>query len=410
MRFTKVRGVVSSSLLLAAAACGNVKDNDTQPDASSIDAPVGPSAAPVNATTGGTVAEGGTLSLSGKLVTADPDNGAPDLVYTVKSLPANGTIAKSGTPLAVGDHFTQEEVTNGTIVYTHGGGENVSDAFGWSISDGFNTVPATGATDFAVTVTPVNDAPLVVNNPAATVAEGGTLVLTPAQLMASDAEGSALTFTLVAVTHGTLQKKVGAGAFSALAVNGTWTPQDIADGNVKFVDSGVDDAQLALQQSTTGGFQWKVSDVDGGVNPASGANASTFTITSVDDAPLVSLRMQSCQASGTNVPANPIISLVDPDNATSQYSICVVSILGGTNVSASTTTSPGVTTTVIPVLQNGTTALGVGSCVSASALGSLNLDSGANTSRGVIEWKLMKGAVQVGANFFVNFPVTPASC
>jgi hypothetical protein len=422
MRFGSLRIHLPPTLLITSiAGCGSVEeakpDAQTNADApitqdatvdAAIDAPPTPQP-PVNATTAGTVEEAGTLSLAGKLVTADADTAAGQLVYTVTALPTNGALKKDDVNLAAGDSFTQQDVTDGKITYVHAGGENLADAFPWTLSDGTHTIPAAGTTSFAITVTPVNDIPTIVNNPVSTVPEGGMEVLTPARLQAVDAEGGALTFTLLGISRGQLQKNA-----VAIATNGTFTQADIAAGIIRFVDPGTDDANLAAQTPTTAAFQWRVSDPDGGVNPATGNNVSTFTISPVDDPATVSWRTQRCQASGTNVPADPLVSLTDPDTPLGSYSICVVSIYKGENYSTYTTTFGGViteTVTSIPLaVQNGTTNLTVGSCVPANARSQLNVDSSATGYRGAVTWKLMLGNVQIGVNQTVGFPVTPTSC
>jgi len=414
MRFLTLRRSVGSSLLLFVAGCGEVKPEqvdagetvDAALDAS-VDAPVGPGNPPVNALTAGTVMENATLSLSGLLVSADPDTQATGLVYTVRSIPVDGQLKLDTTVLAIGSTFTQQDVTDGKLSYTQNGAENPADAFTWSLSDGSNTIPATGATTFAITVTAVNDAPLIVNNPVTTVAEGGMEVLTTARLMSSDAEGaSTLTYTFTAVTHGVLQKRTS-GVFATLAIGGTFTQADIAAGDVRFVDSGVDDASLMQQMNTTASFSWRVDDGAGGFNPsATTSNSSTFTIASVDDPAAVSYRATAPTCFNQNSPigANPVAALSDPDNPTTAYSICVVSIGTGTSVIFSGTTSTvGTTVTITPSLRNGVSVLGANSCIPANALGSLTLTSSANSTGHTVVWRLMKAGVQVGANQGMSF-------
>lgn len=110
---------------MVAAGCGSIPS--TQPDATTgevdatqidampteeVDAQPA-TAAPVNATSSGAVDEGGTLSLAGKLVTADADSTPDELTYTIRSLPAHGTLKKNNQPVGIGDTFTQQEVATG---------------------------------------------------------------------------------------------------------------------------------------------------------------------------------------------------------------------------------------------------------------------------------------------------------
>jgi hypothetical protein len=370
-------------------------------------------AVPVNQMNAGTVAENGTLSLANHLVTVDTDTLAASLTYTVRSLPADGALENDGTALAVGMTFTQDDVNNGKLTYEQNGAENASDSFDWDLSDGVNKIPATGVNTFEITVTPVNDAPVIVANPVSTVAEGAAKVLTDADLLVMDVEGtSALTYTLLGISRGQLQKDDGTGTFVALGTNGTFTQQNITDGQIRFVDPGTDDAMLAIQQSTSATFSWSVSDAEGGVNPATGSNLKTFTVTPVDDPPTVAFATSKCYVPGgaTTRPANPLTTLSDPDNPLSAYQICVVSIgTGDSVVFSGTTTTIGTTITgIVPTLKSGTVTLSVGSCVAGNVLSGMTFASTATRSGGTIQYKLMKGTTQIGAAQNVRYlPTTP---
>ncbi|MGE0867611.1 MAG: cadherin-like domain-containing protein [Kofleriaceae bacterium] len=395
MRFVALRSNLAPMLLLSVTGCGEVVPENIE--------------APVNATNAGTVPEGGTLSLAQNLVSADVDNDTDQLVYTIAAAPVRGMLVRDGVPLVADATFTQEEVNDGAVSYVNDGTENTMDQFTWSLSDGLHTIPAEGPATFPITVTPVNDLPLVVNNPISTVPEGGTETLTMDRLLSTDAEGTALTYTFVSISRGQLQKDEG-GGFTALVTDATFTQQDVIDGKLRYVDPGTDDAALQAGTNSSAMFNWRVTDADGGVTPPTGANVSTFTITPIDDAPAVNWRTMRCSATTTNIPADPLISLSDPDNVLADYEICVVAISNGTHVTPSTTASPGSTTTVIPTLQNNSTNLAVGSCVAANARSGLNLDTTANENRGAVTWRLRKGGVQVGDDVTVSFPKTPTSC
>jgi hypothetical protein len=393
--------------MVHAAACSNVEPPETD-----AGPPGPPSEAPVNTTSSGTIAENGVLSLATHLVSTDSDTPGDQMVYTVRALPAGGTLQLDSTTLAVGSTFTQADVADGRVTYHQNGAESPTDSFAWTLSDGSNTLPATGNATFAITVTQVNDLPVIVNNPLATVAEGATDVLSMTRLLVTDAEDTApLLFTFVAVTHGALEKRVGAGPFVAMAPNATFTNADIAAGNVRFVDSGVDDVPLAAGQNTTASFSWRVRDSQGGFNPsATTANVSTYTVTAVDDAPVISFRPSRCHHINTADPADPVISITDVDTAIAQYSICVVSIGDGSSIIFTTQTTIGTTVTVTPTLKDGASVLGVNSCVAANARGGLTLTSSANQDGGSVTWKLVKNAVTFGANATVLFPMSSPPC
>lgn len=348
MRFENVKRVLASSVVLAGAGCGSVDG-------------VAP---PVNATSSGSVDEGGTLAMKGTLVTADPDSDADQLVYTVESLPAHGALMHNGAALEVGGSFSQKDVNDGKVTYVNDGNENTADEFTWTLSDGPNTIPATS---FAITITAVNDAPLIVNNQEGTIPEGGNAIITAEQMSVTDAETpTPLTFTVVEVKHGTLQQKVGGvEPFVAIAAGATFTPQDVVDGNLKFIDSGVDDANLAAGNATQAGFSWTVADADGGVTEG----MTKFSVTPVDDAPAISWKASTCYKPNIANAANPIMAFADPDTPTSAYQICIASIYNGSQVVCPTgSTTQCVTNSVAPTVKNGATVLTISSCLAANAL------------------------------------------
>jgi len=89
----------------------------------------------------GVLGQGGSLVLTTDVLTAtdvnDPDGG---LLYELTALPSNGTLFLSGGTLSLGDSFTQQDILDGNISYTHGAGANNSDSFSFTVSDAENIV------------------------------------------------------------------------------------------------------------------------------------------------------------------------------------------------------------------------------------------------------------------------------
>ena len=107
--------------------------------------------------------------------------GAPaDFVFTLISLPNSGTLSLNGTTLQIGDTFTQADIDNGSLSYTHNGDAATSDSFvfdtvetngGWAPNNTFqitiiemnfsgmaqqsNVISCFGGNDGAISVTPV---------------------------------------------------------------------------------------------------------------------------------------------------------------------------------------------------------------------------------------------------------------
>ena len=132
-----------------------------------------------------TVAEGGSVTVQVLGNDSDPD--LDTLSITSVSIPVNGSALVNGD----------------SIVYTHDGSETISDIFTYTISDGSLTDTAT----VTITVTPVNDPPVALDDAYSTNEDTLLSVVPAAGLLANDTdtEEDALTVVLVAPpTNGNL--------------------------------------------------------------------------------------------------------------------------------------------------------------------------------------------------------------
>lgn len=66
----------------------------------------------------------------------DNDNTAAQLKYTIVTLPKNGTLLRGGAGLRIGDTFSQQDVTNFQLQYTHDGSNTTLDSFTFVVEDG----------------------------------------------------------------------------------------------------------------------------------------------------------------------------------------------------------------------------------------------------------------------------------
>ena len=122
-----------------------------------------------------TVAEGGLYVITGSdLGFSDPDDGAADVTFTVSSQVA-GTILVNGVPAT---SFTGQQLAAGLVAFQHDGSETTAASFNVQVEDGNEDGSTPVASTFNFTVTPVNDAPALTGDLAATVAEGGLYVIT----------------------------------------------------------------------------------------------------------------------------------------------------------------------------------------------------------------------------------------
>ncbi|HEY3053365.1 MAG TPA: Ig-like domain-containing protein, partial [Thermoanaerobaculia bacterium] len=196
--------------------------------------------APVAANDSYTVAEGGTLNIT-----------APGVL-------GNDTDVDSGTTLTaikLSDplHGTLTFNSSGSFTYVHDGSETLSDSFTYKANDG--TADSNVGT-VNITVTAVNDPPVAVND-SYTVAEGGTLNIAAAGVLANDADVDGGALTAIKVTdpaHGTV----------TLNANGSFT----------YIHDG--------SETTSDSFTYKAND------GAADSNIATvsITITPVNDAPV----------------------------------------------------------------------------------------------------------------------------
>lgn len=65
----------------------------------------------------------------------DNNNGPSELVFTIVRLPQNGILRHENDTIRVGSQFTQTDINNKSIRYTHGG-EGTEDKFAFTVSDG----------------------------------------------------------------------------------------------------------------------------------------------------------------------------------------------------------------------------------------------------------------------------------
>lgn len=176
-----------------------------------------------------TTIAGNVLSSNGNGPDVDLDGGTLTVASGTFTTVAGGTALVSG---------------NGDFTYTPAANYSGPDSFDYTLYDG------QGGSDtgtVSLTITAVNDAPTLANNGAA-LNQDTTLTLTTAMLSANDVDNSdtQLTFTLVSLpAHGSLKLN---GA--ALALNGSFSKQDIAAGHVTFAPtpgySGSDGISLVL--------------------------------------------------------------------------------------------------------------------------------------------------------------------
>lgn len=101
------------------------------------------------------VSEGssGNLIQNTHLQVLDHSDAPVDLEYTLNSVPLNGELRLNGTPLALNDTFTQEDIDLDRLSYDHDGNQSTTESFDFTVSDGSLNVSGT----FTLSIGLVND-------------------------------------------------------------------------------------------------------------------------------------------------------------------------------------------------------------------------------------------------------------
>ncbi|HYC60233.1 MAG TPA: Ig-like domain-containing protein, partial [Thermoanaerobaculia bacterium] len=241
-----------------------------------------------------TVNEGGTINMAapGVLVNdTDPDGPAMNAVLV--SGPANASVFVLNA--------------DGSFTYTHNGSETLSDSFTYKANDG--SLDSNVAT-VTITITPVNDAPIAVNDVYG-VNEGGTLNVSAPGVLGNDtdAENNALTAVLVS----------GPANATSFALN--------ADGSFTYVHNG--------SETTTDSFTYKANDGSLDSNVAT----VTITIAAVNDAPVAVDDAYSTTEGGTlNEPAPGVLG---NDTDAENNSLNAVLVSGPANAASFTLNANG---------------------------------------------------------------------
>ncbi|MBW4580055.1 MAG: pre-peptidase C-terminal domain-containing protein [Tildeniella nuda ZEHNDER 1965/U140] len=258
-----------------------------------------------------TLSEGAAASLSSlNLLVADVEQSAAQLIYSLNSAPSNGSLLLNNTAIAAGSTFTQADITSGTkLSYSHNGSETTNDSFRFTATDGAGGTVVLSPQTFSLSVTPVNDAPILISNRGLTVTEGAAPIITSALLQTSDAEftGTAISpqlpdqiiYTLgTAPINGTLF--VGTNALTA---NGTFTQADVNNNRILYNHNG--------SKTNSDSFVFRVSD------GTTVTTDSTFNIivSPVNSPPVLSLNAGLTIGEGTTASiGSALLQVTDPDS------------------------------------------------------------------------------------------------
>jgi len=207
-----------------------------------------------------TVDEGDTVVIDKQVLWGtDIESDSSEVLFTVTELPTNGTLLLSGVVLDAGVSFTQENLDSSLVFYIHDGSETDSDSIGLRLSDGdgsFYVVEDDTTFYLHITVTPVNDPPVVVTNLALSLDEGTDQVITNTVLLSVDPEGQSIMYTFDPNSDNTYPK------YGILKLDGI--PLSSGD---KFTQAAIDAGSLHYKhdgtENSVDGFLFKIADSDG---------------------------------------------------------------------------------------------------------------------------------------------------
>ncbi len=177
-----------------------------------------------------------------KLKVTDADDAATKLVYSVVTSPTQGA-------LSLGTTFTQYDIDNGQLKYTHTGSAPGSDSFTFTVTDGKESI---GPFTFNITI--ANAAPVLAANAGLAVAEGATGTIGSTKLAAMDIDDP-IEGLVFAVTSGPSK--------GTLSLGSSFTQADINAGLVTYARTapGADSFTFTISdgEATVGPFTFTIS-------------------------------------------------------------------------------------------------------------------------------------------------------
>jgi hypothetical protein len=219
-----------------------------------------------------TVGEGGSATITtAQLSISDIDTTAANLLLTVGTAPAHGTLRLNGGALSSGGTFTQDDLANNRVTYTHDGTESASDSFSFTTSDGTSTL---ASATFNIAVTAVNDAPTI-TAPTSIGIAGAAPTITGISVGDVDAGSGTVTLTFGAAS-GSLTATSGGG----VSVNGSGTATMTLTGSIANINAFIAGAGVAFENTahSTTNIALTVGVNDGGNTGSGGAKSATASI------------------------------------------------------------------------------------------------------------------------------------
>ena len=239
---------------------------------------------------------------SSALLASDVDDPAENILYTVTTPPAKGTLLVGGTALSGGGTFSQQAVSDGLVTYAPAPDSNGVDSFGFDLADDGGALSVSDST-FSISVAPVNDAPTLQANTGLSVDEDASATLTTADLSARDVDDAASDLRFVIESgpvHGRLLQN------GELLSDNSFTQEALADGRLSYVP----DADYSGPDSLV----FRLEDAVGAVGPS--GESFSISVTPVNDAPtLTATSGLAIDEDETQPLTTAVLSATDVDDA-----------------------------------------------------------------------------------------------
>jgi VCBS repeat-containing protein len=262
-------------------------------------------AARVATNTGVTLTERGEVTITtDSLRAVDPDDAPADLTFTVTTGPTQGALLVNGDPST---SFTQQDLIDNEVAYTHTGSNVTDDSFVFELTDDEGAGPIDQT--FAITVVNVNDPPEARDDDVVTDEDFEASASAPG-LLGNDTDPDAEDEITVSAVNGSA---IDVGTVITLESGALLTLN--ADGAYMYDPNGQFDS-LARGEAATDNFTYTASDGNGGTDQAT----VTVTINGVNDLPSITSG-ESSEVEENQTSTNYTATADDPDGDPVTFSL-----------------------------------------------------------------------------------------
>ncbi len=207
--------------------------------------------------------------ITANMLYANDEEQAPwEIYFMIDDIPVHGTLKVNGYTILSEETFSLQEVMNGDVTYVPVANYNGPDSFSFTVSDGITSI---SSEIFTIAVTPINEAPSLINN-GGTTEEDTAVILTTVMLNANDVDDANedLVFTISSMPTDGVLKLDGVD----LEITDTFTLQDLIDGLVTYTPD--------INFNGSDGFDFTLSDGDAVLE----TDSFSITVSATNDNPV----------------------------------------------------------------------------------------------------------------------------